>query len=162
MTNSFLRSSAMAAAVVVGIGAAASLAYAHGGAQGVTKERMELMKGMGDAMKVMAAMFKQQAPYQADVVAEKAALLAEDAPKIPDLTPEGSNEKPSEALPIIWEDWDTFVEQTNRLEVESSKLAEIASNGGDEREVKIQFVKVSKSCGACHERFRKPKEDQQS
>ncbi len=160
MTNAFLRSSTIAAAVAVAIGATASLAYAHGGAHGVMKERMDLMKGMGDAMKAMGAMFKQQAPYQADVVAENAALLAEHAPKIPDLTPDGSNEKPSEALPIIWEDWDTFVEQTNQLEVESSKLAEIAGNGGDERQAKMQFAKVSKTCGTCHERFRKPKEEQ--
>ncbi len=149
-------------ALTLVIGGTASLVSAHSGAMGVMKERMELMKGMGDAMKTMGAMFKGQAAYEPAVIAEKAGYLADHANKIPELTPEGSNDHPSEALPIIWQDWDGYIETSRLLAVEGGRLVEIASNGADEREAKIQFAKVSKTCGTCHEKFRKPKDDKQS
>ncbi len=153
---------ALGLSLAVAVGGTTSLVYAHSGAMGVVKERMELMKGMGDAMKTMGAMFKGQADYDSAVVAEKAAYLADHANKIPDLTPEGSNENPSEALPIIWQEWDGYVESSELLGTEGAKLVEIANNGAEERAAKIQFAKVSKTCGTCHEKFRKPKGDKQS
>ena len=137
---------------------AASLVHAHSGAKGIVKERMELMKGMGDAMKVLGPMFKGEAPFDAAVVAEKAAHLAEHARKIPEMTPEGSMEHPSEALPIIWEDWDGYVDSAGKLAEEGAKLHEIASNGADQAETRAQFLEVSKTCGGCHDTFRKPKD----
>jgi cytochrome c556 len=152
----------MAIGLSLALAGGSTLVYAHSGAHGVMKERMELMKGMGDAMKTMGAMFKGQAPYDPAVLAEKAAYLADHANKIPDLTPEGSNEHPSEALPIIWQEWDGYVESADLLAAEGGKLVDIASNGAEERAAKIQFAKVSKTCGTCHEKYRKPTDDKQS
>lgn len=162
MTTTFPRKFAFGLTLALAIGSTASLVYAHSDAHGVMKERMDAMKGMGDAMKAMGAMFKGQATFEPAVVAEKAGNIAKHAKMIPELTPEGSNEKPSEALPIIWQDWDSYVETADLLAEEGGKLVEIANNGADERAAKIQFAKVSKTCGACHEKFRKPKDDQQS
>ena len=153
---------ALGLSLAMAVGGATSLVYAHSGAKGVVKERMEMMKGMGDAMKTMGAMFKGQADYDPAAVAEKATYLADHAGKIPDLTPEGSNEHPSEALPIIWQEWDGYVESSELLATEGAKLVEIANNGAEERAAKIQFAKVSKTCGTCHETYRKPKDDKQS
>ena len=153
---------ALGLSLAVAVGGTTSLVNAHSGAMGVVKERMELMKGMGDAMKTMGTMFKGQADYDPAIVAEKAAYLADHASEIPDLTPEGSNEDPSEALPIIWQEWDGYVESSELLASEGAKLVEIANNGAEERAAKIQFAKVSKTCGTCHEKYRKPKDDKQS
>ena len=131
---------------------------AHSGAKGVVKERMELMKGMGDAMKVMGAMFKSEAPFEPAIVAEKAASLAKHARMLPDMTPEGSNDHPSEALPVIWQQWDDYVTSAAKLADEGEKLVVIARRGGDLTETRTQFINVSKTCGTCHDRFRKPKE----
>lgn len=139
-----------------------SLVHAHSGAMGVVKERMDLMKGMGDAMKTMGAMLKGETPFEPAVVADKAGYLAEHAGRIPKLTPEGSNDKPSEALPIIWQEWDGYEQGADALAKEGGKLAEIAGNGADERAIKIQFAKVSNTCGSCHDKYRKPKEDRRS
>ena len=140
------------------VAGAASLVHAHSGAKGVVKERMDMMKGMGDAMKAMGPMFKGEAPFDAAVVAEKAAHLAEHAKKIPEMTPEGSMDHPSEALPIIWEDWDGYVESAEKLAKEGAALQEIASNGADEAAAREKFLAVSKTCGGCHDKFRKPKD----
>ena len=149
---------ALGLSLAVAVAGAASLVQAHSGATGVVKERMEMMKGMGDAMKAMGPMFKGEAPFDAAVVAEKAAHLAEHAKKIPEMTPEGSMDHPSEALPIIWEDWDGYVESAEKLAEEGAALQEIASNGADEAKTRAQFIEVSKTCGTCHDKFRKPKD----
>jgi len=155
----FSKTTAMASlALTVAVVGGASLVNAHGGAKGVVKERMDLMKSMANAMKVMGPMFKGEAPFQPEIVAEKAAYLAEHADKIPHLTPEGSNEHPSEALPAIWQDWDRYVTEAALLGEEGAKLVAIAKNGTDLDETRAQFVKVSKTCGTCHDDFRKPKE----
>ena len=145
--------------LAVAVGGTASLVYAHSGAKGMVKERMEMMKGMGDAMKTMGAMFKGEAPFEPAVVAKKAALLAKHAKMIPDMTPEGSNDDPSEALPIIWQEWDGYVTSANKLADEGEKLVGVASNGAELAETRAQFINVSKTCGTCHDRFRKPKEE---
>jgi cytochrome c556 len=144
--------------LAVALGGAASMVHAHSGASGVVKERMQLMKGMGDAMKTMGAMFKGEAPFEPDVVAEEAAHLAEHARKIPEVTPAGSIDHPSEALPIIWQDWDGYVESAEMLAERGTVLVEIASNGADPKETRAQFLEVSKTCGTCHDKFRRPKD----
>jgi cytochrome c556 len=144
--------------LAMALAGATSLVQAHSGAKGVVQERMEMMKGMGDAMKAMGPMFKGEAPFDAGVIAEKAAHLAEHARKIPEMTPEGSMDHPSEALPIIWEDWDGYVESAEKLAKEGAELHEVASNGADEAETRAQFLEVSKTCGGCHDNFRKPKD----
>ncbi len=135
------------------------MVIAHSGAKGVVKERMEMMKGMADAMKAMGGMFKGEAPFEPTVVADKANWLIEHAKKIPEMTPEGSNDHPSEALPVIWTSWDDYIADADLLAEESVKLMEIAVNGSDKAAARTQFLKVSKTCGTCHDRYRKPKEE---
>ena len=77
---------------------------------------------------------------------------------IPDMTPEGSNDHPSEALPIIWQEWDGYVAGAEKLAEESAKLIEAANHGADEAAARAQYAKVGKTCGTCHDRYRKPKE----
>lgn len=149
---------ALALVMAVTVGGTTSLTHAHSGAKGVMKERMDLMKGMADAMKVMGAMFKDEAPFEPSVVAEKAAFLADHAAMIPNMTPEGTNSHPSEALPIIWQEWDGYVTSADELADEGRKLVDIASNSANFGEARQQYVKVGKTCGTCHDRFRKPKE----
>lgn len=145
-------------ALALAIAGVSSLGFAHGGAKGVVKERMDLMKDMADSMKVMGAMFKGETAFDPAVVAEKASFLADHAPMIAKMTPEGSNDHPSEALPIIWQAWDDYVADADALAEEGAKLVEIANNGADQAAVRAQYVKLGKTCGTCHDRFRKPKE----
>ena len=48
---------------------------AHTGATGVVKERMELMKSVGAAMKVLAKMFKGEEAYDPDAVRKAATQI---------------------------------------------------------------------------------------
>jgi cytochrome c556 len=145
-------------AVVLALVGIAPLVLAHSGAKGIVKERMDMMKGMADAMKGMSAMFKGETRYDPALVLEHANTLAKQARMIPEMTPAGSDDHPSEALPVIWQRWAEYEASATTLAEDSAGLAEIAENGLDETKAREQFVKLGKSCGTCHDQFRKPKE----
>ena len=131
---------------------------AHGGATGVVKERMELMKSLGDRMKKMGAMVKGKAPFDATAMADSAREIQQTAPEITHLFPEGSLHKPSEALPSVWEERDKFNDLAESLIQEAGNLNDVAIIG-DRRSIMIQFTKVGKTCSSCHTDFRKKKAD---
>ncbi len=149
---------AICAALTLTAAGPGSVVQAHDGAMGVTKERMDIMKGMADAMKAMGLMLKGEAPFDPEIIATSAGYLVKNARTIPDLTPKGSNALPSEALDAIWQDWDRYVDSANQLADEGAKLVEISENGHDLDTVRAQFAKLGRTCGSCHDAFRKPKD----
>lgn len=154
----YARALAFSCCSVLAVVAAIPGGSAHTGASGVMKERMDLMKNMADAMKVMGAMFKNEVRFEPAVVAEQATFLEDHAASILETTPEGSNHHPSEALPVIWLKWSDYVASADDLAAESAKLAAIAGSGADQDAARDQYVRLGKTCGSCHDRFRKPKE----
>lgn len=117
----------MTAIVASSVGLAA---LAHSGATGVMKERMDAMGEMGDEMKLLAPMMHGQAEYDPDVVRNAADTMIGHAGKqMTQLFPKGSNEKPSEALDAIWDNWEEFsnLAEALRASAEGMKLA--AENG---------------------------------
>ena len=132
---------------------ATTAVFAHGGAMGIVKERMDLMSAIGKNMKSVAAMVKGEAKFDPTAIETSAKSMAEHSTKINDLFPKGSLDKPTEALPSIWEDWDRFAQLSKDLETEANKLAEVATSG-DKRAVMMQFAKIGKVCSTCHTNFR--------
>ena len=105
---------------------------AHGGATGVVKERMEVMKTIGAAMKRIAAMMHGKQDYDAAAVRDAARTIeALGGDTMTDLFPEGSALEPSEARPVIWEDWNRFQALARDLVLNSRALAEASGNGQD-------------------------------
>jgi cytochrome c556 len=131
--------------------------FSHGGATGVVKERMELMKEVGDNMKQVGAMVKGQAPFDSMTIAKNAKSISDAGPHITKLFPNDSLHKPSEALPAIWEEWDQFSALSDKLSNEANKLQEVAQ-GGDKRAITMQFAKLGKVCSGCHTDYRKKEE----
>jgi len=131
---------------------------AHGGATGVVKERMELMKSMGDRMKEMGDMVKGKVAFDSASIAASAEEIKQAAPDIAHLFPEGSSHKPSEALPRIWEKRGKFDELTENMILEAGKLNDVAI-AGDRRSIMVQFTKLGKTCSSCHTDFRKKQEE---
>ncbi len=145
------------AAVVMAAGLAV---YAHGGATGIVKQRMDAMEVMGKVMKTLGAMFKGQVAYDPAAVEAGAEEIAQHARDIPMLFPdshESRHGKVTEALPVIWdqkEKFDGFAEDMLR---EAKMLGALAANE-EQRRVRLQFTKTAKVCSACHTAFRKPKD----
>lgn len=141
--------------VCAAIVAVPALVFAHSGATGVVKERMELMDSIASQMKLVGEMIKGQRAFAADSAVAAANMIAKHAAEMPEKFPEGSLDHPSEALPVIWEDWDDFLRLTEELETAANLLAQTAQSATDSGELRSAFATLGKTCSACHEGFRK-------
>jgi len=158
--NMFIRqnhklSYVLAACIVMSSLWVVTTGWAHGGATGILKERMDSMKSMGKAMKGLAAIVKGKAELTDEAIAKYGNALKMGATHIPEMFPEGTNEAPSEALPKIWTEWKQFNDIATQLQKDADAL--ILISGSDARSVKMGFVKISKSCKSCHSEYRQKK-----
>ncbi|PHP68487.1 cytochrome C [Zhengella mangrovi] len=122
-----MRNKIILAAVALSLGGAAA-AFAHGGATGIVKERMEAMESMGDTMKALKPMMQGAVAYDADAVRQGARSIRDHAAKIQDLFPEGSGGHPSEARPEVWTERSDFDALAKRLQVLAAGLKAAAGN----------------------------------
>lgn len=151
-----LISTFLSASLIAGITLSGGV-LAHGGAKGVIKERMSVMKNIGKEMKKAGAMIKGKEAFDSKRISTYAKTISETSPGIPDLFPQHSLQKPTEALPAIWEEWDQFSALSLKLTEEAGKLHDVAQNG-DRRAITMQFAKVGKVCSGCHTDYRKKQE----
>ena len=75
------------------------------------------------------------------------------AVKMPDYFPEGSNEKPSEASPAIWTDFDGFKNAPIKNETAAQQLI-AAAKAEDQKAVVDGFKAVAASCKSCHQSYK--------
>jgi cytochrome c556 len=119
----------IAATVAAVVGFVQIEASGHTGATGVVKERMELMKSIGDATKAIAEMMKGAVAYDAAKVEDLAMTIERHAGEaMTEKFPKDSLDHPSEALPAIWSDWDRFSELSDQLAAYAGALQKAADN----------------------------------
>ena len=111
---------------------------AEKGATGVVKERMDLMETQKDAMKVIGAMAKGEAPFDSAKAGAAATEIKSTAAEIVDLFPEGTVGPPSEAKPEIWTQWDKFTADAEALETAATALETALADGVSGVEGEIQ------------------------
>ncbi len=95
-------------AVVIVLVGSAGLAFAHKGATGIVKERMDAMKDMSAQMKLMKKMIGGKEPFDSSKFSRAAATVAKHGTEMPRQFPKGSLQKPTRAKPDIWQDWNRF------------------------------------------------------
>ena len=135
--------------------------FAHEGATGIVKQRMDAMSEMGDAFKVIADMAKGRSEFNIEEVRSATKVLASHAGNIVDHFPdsdESRNSHVSEALPAIWESWEKFEQQAADLESAVTELEKDVTTDLDQRTLRIVFARTAKACSACHDDFRKPQD----
>ena len=143
-------------AVALGCLTFTTIALAHEGATGVVKERMDLMKGQQDAMKLIGEMAKGKTPFDAAKASAAAREIETTAKQIHKLFPEGSDGGPSEALPAIWGQWDRFSGDADDLAEVAGALVN-SFDGSTHDDWKAEFKRVTNACKSCHQDFRKKK-----
>jgi cytochrome c556 len=146
-----LRTYAIASLLVAATGLAA---FAHSGATGIVKERMELMKGIAAQMKTVARMIKGERAFDAEKAVSAARTIADHAERIPEKFPENSIKGMSEATPAIWENWDEFVAITDELKTKADALSAAAEAAPDAAAIRPEFKQLGGTCMSCHEDFR--------
>lgn len=124
-------------------------------AAGELKYRKSVMKSQAGHFGGVLGVVKGETTNKAHLAAH-AAALAESARMVGDVFPQGSNVGDSEALPVIWEKPDAFKEKVAAL-VKTTADLDAAAKGGDMAAVGAAAGAVGKSCGGCHDDFRKKK-----
>jgi len=125
-------------------------AFAHKGAMGLVKERMDKFEASEKATKRI-----KQALSRGDtaVVIAEAEFLVSWASEMESYFPKNSNQSPSEAKEQIWLQWDDFVGAIQVFENASKALIDDA-RGEDPRAIGQAFKGMTKSCKSCHRQFR--------
>lgn len=85
---------------------------------------------------------------------KKVASEIEHAAQIPKLFPEGSVHEPSEALTVIWDDWEQFMAIATELRETAAALSQEATSASQPSEIASRFAAVAQTCTDCHEQFR--------
>ena len=127
-----------------------TLALAHSGATGIVKERMDMFKKNQDNLKAIKSHIRS-GDYES--IVKLADEIRDWAVKMPEYFPEGSNEKPSEASPAIWTDFDGFKDAAMKNETAATQLIS-AAKAGDQKAVVDGFKAVAASCKSCHQSYK--------
>lgn len=138
------------AVLMTGLG---TVALAHGGVKNAAvMARMEGMKSIGDAMKVMGQMAKGETSFDATVARAAAADVDRFAGQIPALFKAPESDPKTEALPVIWESFEDFAAKAQQTETLARALSTNLKTPGDLNEGLMQ---LGASCKACHKEYRK-------
>ena len=130
------------------------VAVAHSGATGIVKQRMDGMKDIGFSLKEIVAIARGQQPFDPAVVKAAADRIASHADEIPDLFPDGSLHKPSEATQTIWQDWTQFTKLATDLKSAATSLEAKADTLGGADDLNAFIPAIGQTCKSCHEAFR--------
>lgn len=125
-------------------------AFAHKGATGIVKERMDEFKASQQAIKQIFAATKSA---DLDTVVTLAEQIKTWAEIMPDYFPVGSDNSPSEAAPAIWTDFDGFRAAASRHAEAASSLI-TAANSGDVSATSRAARTLADTCKSCHQSYR--------
>lgn len=137
---------------VLAVAMAAPLA-AHEHASGVVKERMDAMTDMAKRQKAISQRLKSKTDLAK--IKTDAEAIAVHAAHIAHLFPAGSTQSPTRARAAIWQNWPDFEKKAEALEAASRALA---GTGGGDSQVQFAAEAVTRTCTACHEKYRTRKQ----
>lgn len=130
-----------------------TLAFAHSNATGVVKERMDIFKSWKQGMKQLSPMAKGKLPLDSDWVADFARQLQAESTRVQGLFPEGSDQRPSEALPTVWSEREKFEGLFDQLADNAEALLGAAESESFDGVVQATGA-LGKTCKSCHDDFK--------
>ena len=137
-----------------------SVIFAHTGASGIIKERMESMKVLSAESKAVSKILKGKTPYSEEVVKTAADNFVFHAEAMrthfPD-TVESREGNLTEALSSIWLKNTEFNKQVERFVSRANAFRDSAYSTSDLDALSESYIEVAKECRSCHKVYRKPK-----
>ncbi|MDC1194445.1 cytochrome c [Pseudomonadota bacterium] len=124
--------------------------FAHKGATGIVKERMDKFKESKQLMKKINSGLQNE---NFKVIEESAQMLLLWSKEMHNFFPEGSDVSPSEASSDIWLNPEDFNKAIKNFELASLKLIN-QSNTNDRDNTINAFRNLASTCKGCHEKFR--------
>jgi len=135
------------------------LAYAEN-TEDVIKYRKNIMKSIGNHISIIAANLKGKVSINEDILPHsKSILLTLSSININKTFPENSgpnNSSNTQSLENIWTEKDLF-SIAMKDSVEKAENLVIAAESGDKKNIAKSLGALGKTCGSCHNKFRKKK-----
>jgi len=139
-------------AIAAGLLVAATTAIAHQNVENpVVKARMDAMSAIAADMKTLARVAKSTTPFDAEQVRLTVRSIADYASKTPDFFRAQEDDPVSEALALIWQDFDDFAAKSDDLRMLATELSTKISQQSD---VSPAMLALGASCKSCHRKFR--------
>ncbi|MFL2781842.1 MAG: cytochrome c [Rhodospirillales bacterium] len=132
---------------------------AHENSTGIVKERMDLMKNLGKAMKAFSLTLRAQNNYNIESLRSIIIEIKDHSGE--NLTKqflEKSIDMTSAANPIIWESWSSFSGIARDLFNQSERLERrlTSSERPNINELVKSFRLIARTCKNCHSQFKIP------
>ena len=136
--------------------ALADVAKSEKQAKGATELRQSTFTLIRANMGTLGGMAKGKIPFDAKIVERNATRIHQLSFMIADYTKTDTSgfKVKSDALPKVWTERAAFEKRIDDLTVASEKLVKI-STSGDEAAIKAAIGGVGKTCGGCHDDFKK-------
>ncbi|KGJ92827.1 c-type cytochrome [Colwellia psychrerythraea] len=121
-----------------------------------TELRQSIFKLLGSNMGPLGAMAKGKVPVDAKTVEKHATRINQLSLMIADYTRTDTSkfDVKTEALGKIWQDPEHFSKDIDKLTLASANLM-TAAKSNDESAIKKAIGGVGKTCGGCHDHFKK-------
>ena len=137
----------------------AQLAYAEN-TEDVVKYRKNIMKAIGNHISIVAANLKGKVSINEDILPHsKSILLTLSSINISKTFPNNSgpnNFSNTQSLENIWTEKDLF-SNAMKDSVEKAQNLVLAAESGDKKNIAKSLGALGKTCGSCHNKFRKKK-----
>lgn len=121
----------------------------------IIEARQDNLKEMGASMRAISESMRSGSP-DAELISDKADIIAGHAETIGDWFPEGSGPEAgveTEALPAIWENPEGFQEAVSTFQT-AAVAFQVAAASGDMAATGGALRGLGGSCGGCHDNFR--------
>ncbi len=137
------------AIITVVIALSGATIHAHSVDNPAVQKRMDVMKEIKGAMGVLGSMAKGAIAFDAAAAGAAQNTLIKQSGMVATTFEANETDPKSEALPAIWENWDTFVEMADDLTFAAEGLDTTSLDG-----MRGGLGNIGASCGACHKKFR--------
>ncbi|MEY8880065.1 cytochrome c [Donghicola sp. XS_ASV15] len=138
-----------AAIVLLALGTAA---LAHSGVEDKhVMARMDVMKSIGDQMKIVGAMAKGQAAFDGNTANAAIGQIAQLSSQVPATFATPATDPKSEALPEIWTEWEQFEKLANDSEIAAASAVGTIATPED---LDTALRQIGVTCKACHSKYR--------
>ena len=142
--------------ILILAGLAVSIAGVANGADDPIKARQVLMKSNGPGLKAVYQMLQGDTPFDPAVAEKAMQKLCRRCRGPADALPPGSDAG-SNALPVIWTEFDQFKAIYAKLQSDAAAAAKAAA-ANDVEGVRTAFAGIDQDCSSCHEKYRKPRQ----
>ncbi|MEN0001237.1 MAG: cytochrome c, partial [Pseudomonadota bacterium] len=131
----------------------APAAMAHSGATGAVKMRMDTMKSIANDMKAIATTLNNK-QLRYGLIGAAANRIEGHSARVPQEFREEDLSHPTEAQPLIWDQFDDFTRLSRTMEQAARQLERSALEQAKPEVIVEDFKTLGATCGACHRDYR--------